>query len=440
MDSLLIKNGRVVTLNPANDILENGEVRIDGPRIVSVGSHPDAKFKADRVIDAGGKVVMPGLINAHHHLYSTFARGFVPPGRAPVNFREVLEFLWWKLDLALDMDDVYHSALLSLVECIKLGCTTVIDHHASPSCRNGSLDTIENAFRHAGLNGCLCYEVSDRNREAAGIEENLRFIEKCAASSDGQIAALFGLHASMTLETKTLDQCAEIAEDKKIGFHVHAAEDEIDQHVTQAEFGRRVMERFQEHKITGPKSIFAHCVHLSDHELDILKATDSIVVHNAESNMNNAVGVARILDMMKKGILTGIGTDGMSSDVMASARVAYLLQRDAWRDPRIAFVEVCDMLLKNNRTICERLFKEKRGMLAAGCLADVIVVDYEPPTPFEPPTFYGHLLFGLNYAPVDTTICRGRVLMEGRKLIDLDEKEIAGNARERARKLWRRIK
>ena len=227
-----------VVLPVSRPPISDGAVLIAGRRIAAVGRwHELASGRRKETLDLGDALLMPGLINAHHHLYSTFARGFVPPGRAPVNFREVLEFLWWKLDLALDMADVYHSALLSLVECIKLGCTTVIDHHASPSCRNGSLDTIENAFRHAGLNGCLCYEVSDRNREAAGIEENLRFIEKCAASSDGQSAALFGLHASMTLETKTLDQCAEIAEDKKIGFHVHAAEDEIDQHVTQAEFG-----------------------------------------------------------------------------------------------------------------------------------------------------------------------------------------------------------
>lgn len=453
MGSLLIQNGRVVTLNDRAEVLPplgagqaRGSVYIEGAKIVEVGDFPDHKHKADRVIDAGGKVVMPGLINAHHHLYSTFARGFTPPGKAAGNFKEILEHLWWKLDHALDRDDVYYSALLTLVECVKSGCTTVIDHHASPSCRDGSLDVIEKAFREAGLNGCLCYEVSDRNVEGAGIEENERFLKKCAKSAHGlpssergQIAALFGLHASMTLGAKTLERCGEIGKRLGAGFHVHAAEDEIDQRVTQKEFGVRVMERFRDAGITGPKSLFVHGVHLDDAELDILKTTDSILVHNPESNMNNAVGVPRVLEMIRRGVLVGLGTDGMASAMIASARAAYLLQRDALGDPRVGFVEACDMLLKNNRAICERQFPEKRGMLAPGCLADVIVVDYEPPTPMTPQTFCGHLLFGLNYARVDTTVCRGRVLMEGGKLTGLDEKELCAKGAERAEKLWRRI-
>ena len=179
MSSLLIENGHVVTLDDENRFIENGSIYIEDTKIVEIGVFPTDKYTPDRIIDAGARLVMPGLINTHHHLYSTFARGFTPPGPPPWNFEEILSSLWWKLDKALDAEDVYYSALLALIDSAHAGCTTIIDHHASPSCWDGSLDQIERAFRDVGLSGCLSYEVSDRNCEGEGIEENERYIRKC---------------------------------------------------------------------------------------------------------------------------------------------------------------------------------------------------------------------------------------------------------------------
>lgn len=439
MSSLLIQNGTVVTLNAKNEIIEHGSVYIENEKIVAVGRRAESHHRADKVVDARGGIIMPGLINAHHHLYSTFARGFTPPGRPASNFKEILEQLWWKLDFALDAEDVYYSALLVLLDCVKLGCTTVIDHHASPSACYGSLDLIEKAFREVGLNGCLCYEVSDRNRLGEGIEENERFIEKTLRAGDDQITALFGLHASMTLGKETLEECAAIARRLNAGFHVHAAEDAVDQEVTQREFGARVIERFHQAGITGPQTLFIHGIHLNDAEIELLRETQSMLVHNPESNMNNAVGAARWLDALNRGVLVGLGTDGMASAMIASARAAYLLQRHALHDPRVAFVESCELLLKNNAAICSRIFRDKRGVLESGALADVIVLDYTPLTPLTPDTFYGHLLFGLNYARVRHTICRGRVLMENGELQGVDEPALRRKGAERAARLWKRI-
>ena len=178
MSSLLITNAHLVTLDEANRFIDDGSVYIEDKYIVEVGESSTVKQSADRTIDACGNIVMPGLINAHHHLYSTFARGFTPPGSPPRNFEEILSKLWWKLDLALDSEDVYQSALLALLDAAHAGCTTVIDHHSSPACRDGSLDQIERAFREVGLSGCLAYEVSDRNQPGEGIEENERYIGK----------------------------------------------------------------------------------------------------------------------------------------------------------------------------------------------------------------------------------------------------------------------
>lgn len=439
MTSLLITNGQLATLDDDNRFVENGSVFIDGKRIIDVGDFDTNSYSADRTIDARGKLVMPGLINAHHHLYSTFARGFTPPGPQAKNFDENLRSLWWKLDAALDEEDVYYSALLALMDSARAGCTTIVDHHASPSCCDGSLDQVERAFRDVGLSGCLCYEVSDRNKEGEGIEENERYIRKCRDSDDEQVTALFGLHASMTLGDKTLERCAAAAQDLDAGFHVHAAEDAIDVTITQERYGQKVMQRFAEFGIPGRKTIFVHGTCLEPVEMDLLHSTDSILVNNPESNMNNGLGVSPILDMLKHGVTVGVGTDGISSHLISQARAMYLHQRAEHRDPTLAFAEACEILLKNNANIANRLFTESRGALAAGQLADVVIHDYVPFTPLNAATFYGHLLFGLSFSRVHTTIARGRVVVDDGRLPTLDEEAIRARCVERARAIWKRI-
>lgn len=440
MSSLLITNGVLVTLNENDDFFEKGHVYIEDDKIVDVGDFPVGKYKADKTIDAHGNIVMPGLINAHHHLYSTFARGFSPPGEPARNFKEILERLWWKLDAALDAEDVYYSALIAVMHAARAGCTTIIDHHASPACADGSLDLIEKAFREVGLNGCLCYEVSDRNQKGEGIAENERFIKKVKASGDDQITALFGLHALMTLGTQTLERCSDIAHGLGAGFHAHVAEAEYDVEITFQRYQRRIMDRFLDFGIPGRQTIFVHGIHFEAREMDLLKSTDSMLVNNPESNMNNGLSVTPILEMLSRGVLVGIGTDGMSSHMISQARAMYLLQRTYRRDPRVMFGEACHIILKNNRDICSRIFREPRGALQRGYLADVIIPEYVPFTPLSPATFYGHLLFGMSFARVATTIARGKVIVENGHLLGVDEEAVRAKCVERARALWSRIK
>jgi putative selenium metabolism protein SsnA len=439
MSSLLITNGQLVTLDEDNRFVANGSVYIEDNRIVEVGESAAIKRSADRSIDARGSVVMPGLINTHHHLYSTFARGFSPPGPPAQNFEQILSSLWWKLDTALDSEDVYYSGLLALMDAARAGCTTVIDHHASPACVEGSLDQIEKAFRDVGMSGCLCYEVSDRNREGEGIEENERWIRKCQQQGDGQMSAMFGMHALMTLGTKTLQRCADIGHALDAGFHVHAAEDRADARLTMERHGRRIMERFQDFEIPGEKTLFAHGTHLEPDEMEMLKSSGSMLVNNPESNMNNGLKVSPILDFLNHGVTVGVGTDGMSSHLISQTRAMYLHQRAQQQDSNIAFVEACQILLENNRTIANRLFTEPRGSLAPGQLADIMIPEYVPFTPLNADTFYGHLLFGLGFARVRTTIARGRVIVDEGQLPHLDEAAIRARCAERAARIWNRI-
>jgi len=438
MSAMLIKNALVVTLDDARPILPNGQILVEGSTITAVGASVDAPADA-QVIDAEGRVAIPGLINAHHHLYSSFARGFAPPGEPAANFVQILERMWWKLDLALDPEAVRYSSYAALLEAIHTGCTTIIDHHASPSCTDGSLDILEDTFREAGLSGCLCYETSDRNRPADGVAENTRFIRKTQASGDGQITALFGLHAQMTLSDATFEATAAACRETGAGVHIHVAEDQSDEDDCLEKHGMRILQRLHQFGLANPKSLFIHGIHLDESEMDLVAETGTMMVHNPESNMNNAVGTQNMLTLLQKGILLGLGTDGMTSHMISSARVAHLLQRATRRDPRVAFVEACTMLLENNAGICARCFPEPRGKLAPGQLADVAIFDYVPTTPLEDGRFLGHLLYGLNYARVHTTIARGNVLMRDSRILTLDEPAICAKAREAARGVWKRF-
>jgi putative selenium metabolism protein SsnA len=342
------------------------------------------------------------------------------------------------VDRALLDEDITLSAQIPLIECIRNGTTTIIDHHASPGMSTGSLDLIEKAVRQAGLRASLCYEVSDRNVMGGGVEENERFIKKIG-KGDGQIAAMMGLHASFTLSDETLEKCVGIAKDNGVGCHVHVAEDLADREDSLNRYGMPVVHRLDKLGASGAKSLFIHCVHIDESEMDLIAATHTGVVHNPESNMNNAVGVTKLFELLKRNILVGLGSDGMSSDMLAQMRCAYLLHRLANHDPRVAFLEAPKLLLENNADICERQFGIRLGELAEGRPADMAILDYQPPTVLGEANFLGHLIFGLVDATVDTTVCRGKILMQGKKILSMDEERIAARSRELAPQMWQRL-
>jgi len=442
MVSLVIENGLVVTLDKNQRILKRGTLAVEDGKIIDVEktSQTKGKYKAEKVIDATGKIVMPGLICAHHHLYSTFARGMAIPGEPAKNFIEILEKLWWKLDDLLTKEDIYYSSLIPLVECVRNGTTTIIDHHESQSYQKGSLDEIARAVKEVGIRASLCLGTSDRyGKGKEGLEENRRFLSLLNSQPSELLRGMVGLHASFTVKEDTLDKSVELAKKHDVGIHVHCAEDKADQDENLKKYKMRVIERLDSHGALGEKSIAVHCVHIDKKERDILKTTGTNVVHNPESNMNNAVGCADVLGMMKHGISVGLGTDGMSSDMLAQMRCAYLLQRHEKKDPRVAFLEAPTMLLKNNLKIVEKVAGWRVGEISKGALADIILVDYFPPTDLNENNFLGHLIFGLVDATVDTTICNGKLLMENKKLVGLNEESIVQKSSQLASELWKRL-
>ncbi len=410
------ENGIVATLGPNNRVIWNGSVVTEGEKVVAVGRAAEMKqrFPNAESVDCAGKIVLPGFICAHHHFYSTMARGMAIPGEPAANFVEILERLWWKVDRALCEEDITLSAQIPLIECIRNGTTTVIDRAS------------------------LCYEVSDRNVMGGGVAENERFIKKIG-KGDGQIAAMMGLHASFTISDETLEKCVGIATDAGVGCHVHVAEDLADREDSLNKYGMPTVHRLDKMGASGEKSLFIHCVHIDESEMDIIAATNTAVVHNPESNMNNAVGVTPLFKLLERNILVGLGSDGMSSDMLAQMRCAYLLHRLANHDPRVAFMEAPKLLLQNNADIVERQFGNRLGEIAEGHPADLAIMDYQPPTILSEANFLGHLIFGLVDATVDTTVCRGQILMQNKKIQSMDEERIAARSRELAPQMWQRL-
>lgn len=441
---MIIGNGRVITRDEENPYIENGAVVIRDNTIIAVGDYSvlKEKYKEEEFIDAKGKVIMPGLINTHMHIYSAFARGMAGKGPAPKNFTDILENLWWRLDKGLTLEDTKYSAYTTYLDCIKNGVTTVFDHHASPYSVEGSLFTIGDVAKELGVRTCLCYETSDRDGEEilkAGIKENINFIKKYNNVNEDMLKGMFGMHAAFTLSDKSLDMCREVMEGLDAGYHIHTSEGIDDLYDSLRNHGKRVVERLMDFDILSDKTIAVHCVHVNSREMEILKQTNTNVVHNPESNMGNAVGCSPVLEFIKRGINVGLGTDGYTSDMMESIKVGNIIHKHNLCDPNVGFNEVSSMAFDNNRKISTKYFNKEVGALKEGAYGDVIIVDYNPLTPLNDNNINGHIIFGMSGRCVTDTIINGKVVMRNRLINTVDEEKIFSKSRELAQKLWERI-
>ena len=446
MSQTLITNGRLVTWNNPNEIIENGGLLLENGRITDIGNSSTLAARYPRInqLDARGQLVMPGNICAHTHFYGTFARGMAIPGPAPKDFPDILERLWWRLDRALGEEDVKYSALVCLIDAIKHGTTTLIDHHASPTALSNSLDQIADAAEMAGVRVATCYEVTDRNgpdEAQAGIAENVRFLQTASKRESGLLAATFGLHASLSLSDETLADCVAAAKALDTGFHIHVAEHEADEYDSLEKYGKRVVARLADANILGPKSILAHCIHVDPTEMALIRATGTWVTHQPRSNMNNAVGAADIEGMLRLGIPVCLGNDGFSNNMWAEWKMAYLLHKVAHRDPRRGNgMDIVQMAIENNSALTSIFWPELPiGKLAVDAAADVIFVDYHSTTPLNAGNLPWHIIFGFESSLVTTTIVAGKVLMHDRQLLTLNEAEITARSRELSTAVWGRF-
>ena len=342
--AVTLTNARLLDLDPLR--VTEGALRISGEFIEAAGSDIEPRA-GDEVMDCRGAVVLPGLVNGHTHLYSALAVGMPAPPQTPKCFHEILKFVWWRLDRALDGESIEVSGTIGALDALHCGTTTLIDHHASPSHIAGSLDDLERGIDAVGLRAVLCYEATDRNGKrdgVAGVEENRRYLARCAARKDGRFAGLVGAHAAFTMSDELLAACSDLAAEFNSGVHIHVAEDPCDNRICREQFGKPLIDRLNKAGIIDPsssiaaRSILAHCTHLSEPDARRIGAVVGAVAHNPRSNMNNQVGYAPVGIMTNSAAKSGdpgpiqLGTDGIGSDMFTELRHAWFKSRDARAD------------------------------------------------------------------------------------------------------------
>ena len=426
---MLLRNATLATLDPP--AVAAADLRIGGDRIVERGAalspHPD-----EEVLDLDGGLVMPGLVNAHTHLYSALARGMPGPAAHPRNFREILERVWWRLDRALDEEMVFLSGLVGAAEAALSGTTVLVDHHSSPSFIRGSLVCLKRAIESVGLRSVLCYEVTDRNGAEgrdAGAEENVAFQHH---DQTALTRGMIGGHASFTLSDESLARLARAVADTGSSVHVHVAEDALDVSDARDRYGCSVPERLDRHGLIGARALLAHCVHLHPDEVQDVHTKGAWIAHNPRSNMNNTVGYAPVAAMRR----AALGTDGMDQDMWAEARAAFLKMREAGRED--AYGAALEMLAGGHR-LAAALFGIPFGKLDVGGPADLVVLDYRPPTRLHSENLAGHVLFGVDRSHVRSVLVAGRWVVSDRRLTGIDIREAYARARDVAPVLWQRM-
>lgn len=437
MDLILIKNANIYSekeIYKSNIVIEGNSIKDITDEI------PDFNYKT--VINAENKILLPGLVNMHMHLYSTFARGIPLPNYNPKNFSDILDQLWWKVDKLLTEEDIYYSALIPLMEGIKRGTTTVFDHHSSPLAIKNSLKITEKAFDKLNVRGGLSFEISDRdNFDQEELEENLDFINSLSTRLDRRLTGHIGLHASFTLEDDTLKKVEESLKQmqNQFGIHMHAAEDKFDSDFTQEKFGMSIMDRLMNFNLLNDKSLLAHCIHLNDTDLHIIKESGAAIIHNPRSNANNAVGTMDLKKYLDLGLKIGIGTDGMDNNMINEANFGYKMQKIKSKNPLFGMNEYRELLLKINYDIANSLGGWNIGEISQGAAADIVLADYNSPTPITKDNLWTHMLFGWDNFDVDTVIINGEITYFNKEFTRIDEKSVYSEARKSAANLWKRL-
>ena len=442
-NSIVFCNATLVTLGEDCQVIpqaacwvDQGVIRAFGPQDQLEGHLPPVAR-----IDLGGRVLMPGQINAHDHLYSAFARGIALKDAPPENFLQILERLWWRLDAALNPEDVYLSGLLGFSEAVQRGTTCLVDHHASPNCIAGSLERLGTASLEVGLRACLCYETTDRHGAAGaalGIEENLRFFRHCQALGQKMLTPALGLHASITVGPETLKKALN-SWPEEVPIHVHVAEDACDVEDSLRKYQRPPLQRLMEEGLKDRPTWAAHCIHLQPHELELLGCGNITVMHNPRSNLNNAVGCAPVKTMLEAGVAVALGTDGMSQDPSEDARtLAVIHKHQAGHPQAFGFDDIYRVALLEPARLASRRFGIPMGVIAKGAAGDFAVYDYDPPTSLHSGNFLGHWLFGLSTSPCWGTWVDGRCVYLKGQVAGIDLAELKERCRRASEALWQR--
>ncbi len=442
MAELLVRNARIVYPATRGFVVDRGWLLARDGVISSLaaGDVPVdvARSVAGRQeIDAAGMTLLPGLLNTHMHLYSMYSRG-ISTGRVSHGFLDVLQDLWWRLDRSLLKDACWMSATFSGMDSLRCGTTTIVDHHASPSYITGSLSTLSEALNKIGLRHVLSYEITDRNGiegAVAGVDENIRFFDEVEGKG-GLASSMVGLHASFTVSDATLAILRERVGSRKVGYHVHVAEGAIDEEDSVEKYGKRIVARLDDAGLLSPRSIAVHCVGIDASERELLAKSGTPVVVNTMSNMNNAVGLPAVREMLEAGIQVGIGTDGYTANMFEEFRNTLVGLKHRYEDPAGFWTQVQKAQIETNADIVSRCMGCTVGRLEEGAAADFMLVDYASPTPLNSENAFGHVFFGMSADLVDTVVVNGNIAVRGHRVIAVDRENLERESQKVAKAVW----
>lgn len=426
MTKYLIK-AMVLPMTGPDDFYEQGEIAIDGDVILSVGGKGStpANFIPDRILDYHNDVVMPGLINTHTHAAMTLLRGYADD----MPLMPWLEDKVWPFEAKMSAEDIYWGSALALCEMIRSGTTTMVDMYMNQEeTAKIVLETGTRVVLSRGMIG-LDPEVG-----AKSLQDGIRLFEQYHGTGNNRIKVLLGPHAPYTCTGEFLQTVKKEADRLGTGIHIHVAETKAEIAAIKERYGTSPVKWLEEQGLLGGHVIAAHCVYLDEDDLEIMKKYGVCVAHNAESNMKLSSGIAPIVKMLEKRIPVGLGTDGTSSnndlDMFGEMRTASFLQKLAGLPENLRAYEVLDLATNGGATVTGI---NKIGKLVPGYKADLISIDFDQPHFYPRFSVPSHLVYCASGSDVRTVMVDGRILMEDRKLLTLDEKRICQEVEKRAK-------
>jgi 5-methylthioadenosine/S-adenosylhomocysteine deaminase len=430
---LLITGGTVVTMDPARRVVEDGAVAVRGDIIIAVGTRAEleARFDAARHVDATGKLVLPGLINGHAHAAMSLFRGLADD----LALNDWLEKYIFPAEARNVTEDfVTWGTRLGVLEMLRGGITTYVDMYYFE-------DAVARATKEAGMRGVLGetiidFPVPDNKTVAQALAYTEEFLKRW--KGDALIVAAIAPHSIYTCSEKTLQDSATLARRYGAPILIHVAEARFEAELSQAKHGRSPVGYLENIGVLGPDIVAAHCVWVDASDISLLAQHEVGCVHNPASNMKLASGVMPVVDLLAAGARVGLGTDGAASnnnlDEIADMGLAAKLQKLARGDPRALPAEqVVEMATIGG---ARALHMEKEiGSLEPGKKADLILLRTGAPHATPLYNVYSQLVYAMKASDVDTVIIGGRTVMEGRRMLTLDEAAILAKAQEYARKV-----
>lgn len=444
MVDLLIRNGVLVTMDARRRILEDHTIAIEQGKVVEIGKTPDLqkKHSTAEILDASGRIIMPGIVCSHSHLYGMLLRGASLKITPPSDFTQILQRVWWPVDEAMNFEDAYASALVASVEFAKSGVTTFADTYSGPNSISGVLDHIARAVEEVGIRGFLAFEATERHSKeegAEGVQENIRFAEKMQSKPESKAKPLFSLHASFTVSDDLIKRVRALSAKYHVPITIHVSEGLGDLHHNLENYGKRTVERLRDVGLVGPEVVLAHCVNLDENEVNIVAQTNTGIAHNPMSNMLNAVGVAPVLRMLERKINVGLGNDGYIFDMFENIRSAYLLHRVYHKNPNaIDPYTVLEMATVNGAKLYG--MEKEFGSIEPGKMADIIIIKPNVlPTPLNSSTVAGHLINTVDGDDVEAVLVNGKFVVKNKQLLTFDEEKAQSISQTAAARLWKRL-